>query len=72
VLGVLLLMLWLRSGWTTRCAALLVGALAVRCHLKPAEVERIIAIAGGGVAAATAAQALGTALILQSPAAEDV
>lgn len=39
--------LWLRSGWNTRLVALLVGALAVRCQLKPAEVDRIIAIAGG-------------------------
>ena len=46
VLAVLLACLWLRSGWPTRLVALLVGALAVRCHLKPAEVERIIAIAG--------------------------
>lgn len=37
--------LWLRSGWNTRLVALLVGALAVRCQLKPAEVDRIIAIA---------------------------
>lgn len=47
VLALLLGSLWLRSAWSTRFVALLVGALAVRCHLKPAEVERIIAIAGG-------------------------
>lgn len=45
VLAVVLGCLWLRSSWATRLVALLVGALAVRCHLKPAEVERIIAIA---------------------------
>ncbi|KAL4435169.1 hypothetical protein ABPG77_001851 [Micractinium sp. CCAP 211/92] len=45
VLALLLGSLWLRSAWSTRFVALLVGALAVRCHLKPAEVERIIAIA---------------------------
>lgn len=47
MLALLLGSLWLRSAWSTRFVALLVGALAVRCHLKPAEVERIIAIAGG-------------------------
>lgn len=45
VLAILLGSLWLRSSWPTRFVALLVGALAVRCQLKPAEVERIIAIA---------------------------
>lgn len=46
VLALVLGSLWLRSAWATRCVAVLVGALAVRCHLKPAEVERIIAAAG--------------------------
>ncbi|GAB4823546.1 hypothetical protein N2152v2_010592 [Parachlorella kessleri] len=40
-LSVLLIMLWVRSSWSTRLVALLVGALAVRCHLKPAEVDAI-------------------------------
>lgn len=37
--------LWLRTVWPTRCAALLLGALAVRCHLDPAEVDAIVACA---------------------------
>ena len=38
VLSVLLVLLWVHSAWSTRLVALLLGALAVRCHLKPAEV----------------------------------
>lgn len=45
-LFILMAFLFVRSAWVTRCVALLVGALAVRCHLKPAEVERIMAVAG--------------------------
>ncbi len=40
VLSLLLVLLWANSAWSTRLVALLVGALAVRCHLKPAEVGR--------------------------------
>lgn len=39
VLGLALLLLWVRCSWSTRMVAVLVGALAVRCHLKPAEVS---------------------------------
>lgn len=46
MLALVLGSLWLRSAWATRAVALLLGALAVRCHLKPAEVERIMAAAG--------------------------
>ena len=34
--------LWLRAGWATRLVAALLGALAVRCNLRPAEVEAIM------------------------------
>lgn len=32
------LCVWAGSGWTTRLQVLLLGALTVRCNLKPAEV----------------------------------
>ena len=31
--------LWLKVGWVIRAQALLLGALVVRCNLKPAEVH---------------------------------
>jgi hypothetical protein len=78
VLGLVLGCLWLRSGWASRLSALLLGALAVRCQLKPAEVERIRIIAGeagrglpGSVASALCQSFSHTLLVhvLRSPAA---
>lgn len=46
VLGLGLTVMLVHSSWSTRLCALLAGALAVRCHLKPAEVQRIQQIAG--------------------------
>eukprot|EP00887_Chlorella_sp_A99_P008128 scaffold12.g8128.t1 len=45
VLAALLLVLLVHSAWSTRLCALLLGALAIRCQLKPAEVQRIQQIA---------------------------
>lgn len=36
-----LMVMWMRSAWATRFIAVFLGALAVRCNLKPAEVEAI-------------------------------
>ena len=33
------LCIWMSAGWTTRLQVLLLGALTVRCNLKPAEVR---------------------------------
>lgn len=56
VLSLLLVMLWVRSSWSTRLVALLVGALAVRCHLKPAEVRWGRGIGGGARASGVASR----------------
>lgn len=38
-LGVALWILWMNVNWTARAQAMLLGALTVRCNLKPAEVQ---------------------------------
>ena len=37
-LSIASLCIWAGAGWTTRLQVLLLGALTVRCNLKPAEV----------------------------------